>query len=622
MSRQGTTPRSVGGPITGPLARADANGADDGRPFAEIRKNLQDALRIVSLHRWAFFVPCCLVSSGAFILSLYYPRTYTASTVFERRNDPIMVDLPNAAGTASFKYFRSTMERDITSTPNMLDVVDGLGLVSDVPPDSNGEPASAALEKRGALARSLAATVSVSTSSPSEHVDIVRLTYTGPDPRIGAKLLDEVKKTYIRRTMVWIREFLQSQRDYFDRALADAGEVLKAAQREEARLRLESPHVNPEDPGAIPTRLDQLEIERRELLLRRRELEADLAALQQLLFAADTAPPAIYSAASPAAPAEWQSPQTAHLMEQLRKINAEIERLRAARGMTDEHPEMREMIASLRWHESELAQQREADLTLAAPAECQEPDPQGRVIAALTPAGGATRSERTRLALQIGTLEAKIKDIDISLQTTELATRQLQTAKTEVYQRLGEFSDAIAGVARARQRYNELAATLARIDPAIKAIEQNRLLQFSEGEPARGSFVPVNPKATTIILLALLSGVAAGALFVVLAEVMDHVYRSSGQVARSLGLPILETIDVIITSRDRRRLLIEQTVVAPLILAGFLSLSAFTGTMAYLSIQRPWTFQRIREFPQAAMRLFAAATARHVDDQPPAASAL
>ena len=29
----------------------------DDRPFAEIRKNLQDGLRMLSLHRWAFIVP-------------------------------------------------------------------------------------------------------------------------------------------------------------------------------------------------------------------------------------------------------------------------------------------------------------------------------------------------------------------------------------------------------------------------------------------------------------------------------------------------------------------------------------------------------------------------------------
>ena len=43
-------------PGNGALGRAD-HAADDDRPFAEIRKTLHDALRLLSLHRWSFFVP-------------------------------------------------------------------------------------------------------------------------------------------------------------------------------------------------------------------------------------------------------------------------------------------------------------------------------------------------------------------------------------------------------------------------------------------------------------------------------------------------------------------------------------------------------------------------------------
>ena len=86
---------------------------DDDRPFAEMRKNINDVLRMITLHRWVFFIPFCLVSCSAFIASLYYPRTYQAKTSFERRNDPVMMNLPMSAGAASFKYFRNTMVRDL-----------------------------------------------------------------------------------------------------------------------------------------------------------------------------------------------------------------------------------------------------------------------------------------------------------------------------------------------------------------------------------------------------------------------------------------------------------------------------------------------------------------------------
>ena len=554
-----------------------------------------------SQHRWAFFIPCTLVVSGAFLLSLYYPRTYSASTTFERRNDPIMVDLPNSTGAASFKYFRSTMERDLTSVAYMSDVVDNLKLVEPQPGDTGGETSPSASMRRAALARSLGSMITINTTSPSEHIDIIRLTYTGPDPRIGARLLDEVKKTYIRRTLIWIHEFLMSQRDYFQQALVDAAEELKAAQREDTRLRLEVPYALPEDPGAITTQLDQLDIERRALLQRRRECEAELSSLHQII-AAESRDEAVAMAEDPSL-LPYQSAEAVRLGEALRRIESEIAGMRAERGVTDAHPDMSALLAQRAALDTQLAQRRAAD---HAVARGNPLDPAGAAnrpgtLAAtmLTPWQG----ERSRLGVQVATQEARIRDLDISLEANESAAGRLRSAKAEVYQRQDEFADVTTSVAKARQRHNELLGTLARIEPVIKAIEQDRLLQFNEGESARGSLIPVNPKASTVLILAILAGIAAGAIFVILAEVLDHVYRGSMQVARSLSLPVLETIDVIVTSADRRRLLLRRTVLAPLVLAFFLMLTGVTGALAYLSIQQPWTLDRFSNLPDKAREL-------------------
>src|SRR3972149_837967 len=121
------------------LGRAD-RAADDDRPFAEIRKTLNDALRLLSLHRWMFFVPFSLVTCIGFVASLYYPRTYSATTSFECRNDPVMINLPMSAGAASFKYFRNTMVRDLTSMECMAEVVEKLGLLKDAGRNPDGTP--------------------------------------------------------------------------------------------------------------------------------------------------------------------------------------------------------------------------------------------------------------------------------------------------------------------------------------------------------------------------------------------------------------------------------------------------------------------------------------------------
>lgn len=581
---------------------------EDDRPFAEMRKNINDVLRMISLHRWVFFIPFCLVSCSAFIASLYYPRTYQAKTSFERRNDPVMMNLPMSAGAASFKYFRNTMVRDLTSADTVEESLSEMNIPANLEREEDGTLTRSSQRKRRSLANSLSKTLSATTSSPSKLIDIINITYTGPDPTIGKILVDQLKKTYVKRTMAWIHEFLVSQRDYFQDLSRDAMEALKKARKNQTRMRLANPMMNPTDPGSLSMRLSQLELEKRDLELRKREYVSELSGLRQLRAALDPIGPVTMEAvnAIPAAEPEFEiltSPEVIRLRDQLYKITMQIEQLRTTRGMTDAHPEIKQYLLTHRNVENQLSALGVKNVPVTTS------NKSAAVISATTVFHDARslregQTERSRLQVQIASQETKIKELSVSMKINGRALNQMLNAKESIYQNQEEFAEISSEVSKARQEYSRLEQTIMQIEPAIKAIEQNRLLQFSEGQPARGSIIPVSPKATTIILLALLAGTAAGVVFVILAELFDHVYRSSTQVARSLGMPILEAIDEIVTSHDRRKLLVKRAVITPLVLIICFGLTGITGAMAYLSINQPWTYQKIRNIPQAALDLF------------------
>jgi capsular polysaccharide biosynthesis protein len=569
-----------------------------------MRRTLQDALRLLSLHRWIFFVPFCFVSCAAFVGSLYYPRTYSATTTFEVRNDPVMSNLPLSAGVTSFRYFRNTMVRDLTSSECMSEVVEKLGLVKDAQRNPDGTLTREWARRRESLARSLGSDLNINTSSPSELIDIVKISYTGTDPAIGKGLVDAVKHTYIRRTRTWIKDFLINLRDYFLREAEEGTLEVTAAQREETQLRLENPHVNPTDPGAISTRIAQLEMERRELQMRKREYESELGAQRQLLatLEAPIAASGGVEQAGDSAPV-FVSAETLGILSQIQELHHKVANLREARGMTDEHPAIRELLADRRRLEEQLKERRSIDERMAqlqGPPAGDFARPAGEVSAATSNGQG----ERARMMVQVAAITGKLKDLEVNLRMNEMTLDDLNKAKSELFQKQEEFTEVIGRVSKARQRQSQINSTLSTIEPAIKAAEQDRLLQFSEGQPARGSATPVSPKAVTVVLLALLAGAVVGVAFVVMAEVLDHVYRSSGQVARGLGLPMLEAIDEIVTGNDRRRMVVHQAVVTPLVIAMCVGLTGLTCSMAYLSLTQPWTYQRIRNIPQAALDLF------------------
>ncbi len=584
----------------GILGRAESVGEDD-RPFAEMRRALHDALRLLALHRWAFFVPFCLVTCGAFVGSLYYPRTYSAMTGFEVRNDPVMSDLPLSAGVASFKFFRNTMVRDLTSPECMGEVVESLGLLKDAERDAEGVLTKASVKRRDNLARELGANLIITSSSPSELIDIVKINYTGPDPNIGRGLVDAVKRTYIRRTRAWIRDFLIGQRDYFLRESQEAAAEVLSAQREDTKLRLANPYINPADPGSISARIAQLEMERRELQLRKRECEGEIGVQRQMFVSLE---PVEQISSDDSAPQDASRPSAAamQIMGRIQDIQNKVVKLRETRGMTDEHPEIRDLLAERVELEESLQKKREESQQNSVMV---GPVHEGRAPA-WPPAGQTSvlQGERARMTMQIAALTDKLHDIEAGLNTNEQTLQELTKAKDDLYEKQQEFSETIARVTKAKQRFAQIGMTLSTIEPAIKAAEQDRLLQFSEGPAAHGSVMPISPKATTIVLLAVLAGCVAGVLFVVLSEVLDHVYRSSSQVGRSLGLPILEAIDEIVTGNDRRRLLVQHAVISPLMILMFVVCTGLSGSMAYLSITQPWTYQRIRNIPNAALNLF------------------
>lgn len=577
---------------------------EDERPFAEMRKNINDMLRIVALHRWVFFIPFCLVTCASFVASLYYPRTYQAKTSFERRNDPIMMNLPMSAGAASFKYFRNTMVRDLTSADTVAEALKEMDMPAGLKLNEDGSLTKESQRKRYSLARSLAATLRATTSSPSELIDIINITYTGPNSAIGKKLVNQLKKTYVRRTMAWIHDYLVSQRDYFQDEADESLDRLKKAQRIQTKAQLENPMMNSTDPGALSMRLSQLELEKRELGLRKREYESELSAQRQMLATiAPDGEDSLRTITDEEPEPEWYNPEVIRLRSQIAEIAKRVDQLRTIRGMTDMHPEVMQLLQSRRNIENRLG---ELGVKSVAIASSNQPI---TIVASNTPESGTRsmrewQSDRSRMMVQIASQESKIKDIDVSLKINEQALEKLQQAKSDIYNNQEKFSGINRKVIKARQEFDQFESTLAQIEPAIKAIEQNRLLQFSEGQPARGSRSPVSPKALTVIFLALLAGTAAGVIFVILAELFDHVLRSSNQVIRSLGVPILETVDEIVTSHDRRRLLVQRAFVTPLVLICCLGMTSFTGTMAYLSIKHPWTYLKIKNIPQAALDLF------------------
>jgi uncharacterized protein involved in exopolysaccharide biosynthesis len=579
-----------------------------------MRKNLNSLLRILYLHRWAFFVPCCVAAAIVFVLSLSYPRTYMASTSFERRDDPVILNLNLSEGTGSWSYFRSTMVEDITSPEVVAEAIKDMGLADNLEHDLEGTLTNKGKRRLNAMARSLAATLSVGWKMPSEYIDIITLTYKGPNPELGTRLVDAVKKAYIRRAMGWIQEFLEEQQTFFQGEGETAHQEWNRAKEALTQLQLDNPLIDASNPSAITTELSDREAQQRNLRLRRGEYEAELVEQKQLLAATaaerSEEPRILVNQGDDVTLEIPFSPEALRLRDDILEIEQEITSLKSSRGMRDEHPEIQELCNKRDWLIQHLEQQREKDRreTLANRAVDYEGGVATKEDVKILGQQQQMAAARLRCQVRIDALETKIREIDLEMQDNEAAIAQLSRARKSFHEFDKQYAAVKEQIDNANSKYKANEQTLRSLEPALRAIRQGKLLKFFAEQPAHGSATPVSPKTTTIFLLALMAGVGAGGMFVILAELFDHVLRSTSHVSRALGVPILETIDEIITSADRRRNLIRNFVITPVAVVLIFGITAGSASLAYLAIERPWAYERIIDLPRKAAQLFACVT--------------
>lgn len=597
-SQQTTHGRGHEASAHGTIARSDHSGEWE-RPLAEVRKNVNDVLRVLFLHRWAFFVPCALIASIVFVMSLNYPRTYRATTTFERRDDDVVSNLKLSEGTGAWKRWRATMADDLTSPTVMAEAIEKLGLANDLPRDAAGVLTSAGVKRRDGLARSLAGYIEVAVSSPTEYLDKVTLNYTGPDPAMGRQLLDEIKKSYIIKSQKRIGDFLRGQEAYFQDERDRALDELKRAKGKLLALQLENPVINPTNPGDVVTKLNDAQNNLRGLELRRRDYEVEREGQLQIM-AATTNTVLAFASVGPKSKGEKSVAETLSgvamdLLGKLGQMDEELAKLTGPRGMTQQHPAVVALIGERAHLQYSLARQMEQDRAAAAGKDSED---EVRTI----------QSPRARISvgqIKLDSIDRRIREVDLRIETVEADIAELTEARGLVTEYLDRGETVNREVRAAEGRLSGREATLRTLEIPLRAIDRGDLVHFAEGPPARGGGIPISPKVPSIFLLALLAGLGAGALFVVLAEVFDHVYRNTGHISRGLGIPVLETIDEIVTAADRRRLFFKRVVIAPIAIAVCLGLPAATGALAYLSIERPWTYERVMKIPKQAIERIA-----------------
>jgi hypothetical protein len=557
------------------------------RTLDDLRKTVHAYARIFR-RRWRLaLLGISIISSVAFWVSQYLPRQYRTATLFERRDDAVLQNLVSSNSPYSFAQLKSNIAFDMTGSRALAEAATAIELLPTAAITSKEALTNdELLQLESALAKyDLDASVRMVHSSPS--LDTIELSCTANDPTVASRFVVALRDGYIRRTRDRITQILSSTRDFFAHELDRFQQQVDAVEHQLKQQFAEFPGVDPSDPTSAGMRLEALESERVRLLERRAELEAQIAAREHFLASGLLTEPAAPQADAAAANAVLPPvlPETNSAIEQaIQQVQQQITDAIVVKQMTTEHPTVK-------------ALQRKLDNLYAARAgTCQtastdEPTPPPDAAQQLRDQHPVLAGQLLRVELELDALRAQLKIVSEHLHEAE--TRAATFAA--LYERLLQNSDELK---QRQQQAGQNAATaavwrqhLVQLERILTAESEDRGTQFFLIEQPKENTHAVSPQVAAIFVICLGCGLAAAALLMALAELLDRSFRSAGQVTRSLGLPILECIAVLTTPRVRRHQLVSRLLWTPalgLLLCALIS----TASLAYTSLERPELHRR------------------------------
>jgi len=562
--------------------------AHQDRAFDDLRNTVHEYVRILR-RRWRLaLLALGIVSSIAFWSSQHLPRQYSTTTVFERRDDAVLRNLIHSRSPYSFDQLKSSITRDMTGSRALAEAAINTRLL---PADAIASQQVLTNDELRRLDAALsvydvAASVRLVHSSPS--LDTIELRCTANDPTVARRFVVALRDGYIARTRERMTEILSNTRDFFANEVARYQKQVNEANQRLKQQFAEFPGVNPSDPASAGARLEALQTERIHLAQRKAELEAQIQARERFLTSTLlTKPPDVQAARGLVPPAPPVLPDTTSAIERaIKKVEQELADAIVVRRMTNEHP----TVKTLRRKLENLCAAREAARLPVRGANDEAPA-QPDAAQRLREADPVLAGQRLRVELELDALRAQL----------EIAAEHLEEAQTRVekfaslYERLLRTSEEVQQLEGQLDQDVATAAVwrehLAQLERILAAESEQRGTQFALVEEPKDNTHPIRPQATAIFIVCLGCGLAAAALLVALAELLDRSFRSAGQVTRTLGLPILECIGVVNTPRVRRQRLIARLLWTPA-LCILISSLLVTSSLAYTSLEHPKLHRR------------------------------
>ncbi|MDJ0784828.1 MAG: Wzz/FepE/Etk N-terminal domain-containing protein [Desulfosarcinaceae bacterium] len=481
--------------------------------------SLSDYRDIVVRRKWSLVLPILFVSIVSVVVALILPPVYRSSAIVLVEAQEVPADYVMTTVTSYVEQRVQAITQRILSTSRLLEIINAMELYADIRDRATTEELVEKMRESIRVEPISVDTVDPRTGRPIEATSTVKFSFDGEKPRQVQQVTDTIVTHFLQanlqerqRQTAETSEFLTEEMERVKVQLSEAERKLAGFKEQHINELPEMLQVNLQTINSLETQIERTKDQLRSLQEREGYLQTQLASIPET--------------------------EDTH-QSRLRQLELELVNMKTK--FTDEYPDVRKLKQEI----EDLKHQRDQSKN-GRSSNGDAPDNAAYVT--LASQLSSTRSEIKSLQRQISELDARTGTFRQRMEKTPLVEESYNALLIERDNTRGKYEDLLRKVMEANVAHG--------------LEKEQKGERFTLIEPAQYPQRPLKPNRMAIVIIGVVLGVASGIGLCALREFTDTSVRGPDDLMRAGILPVLATIPMIQSRRDKRMAILRKWAVA------------------------------------------------------------
>lgn len=524
------------------------------RQISQIR-SLLDAWDILLRFRWRFVIPAFLVTIAVLAASLMLPRKYEAEAIFERRTDMVLNEIMQRGGSPIMQRHQQSLNQQLAGSPavdKLLKQLQPVIATKAIQNAGNVDPQ----QLRSELERMVIVRYDISSST----LDRVRVNYVAQNPLVARMVVNGLVGNYIEATRQEINDRLAESARFFEMEVDRCRKSIEDIENQKLTYEIQHGSLLPDSPNNVQIALLEAQTQLSEAKTKLESATLRIKALEDSFASTEKVTPSIVTE---------RNPEVLQLEQRLRDLRKSESQFVNEFKMKEKHPD----LVSLRLDIEQLAKTISQLPANVVTQERLDNNPQ-----------------YSQMSLMLTQARVEKEAFAASVKTAQQRVAALESRSQDFFPVRAEYRRISRDVEQHQRQLAFWEDNLRRVRMAMTAESGNRGILLDFIKPCDPILLPVSPNLIQVLMAAIMLGIIAGSISVLMAYRADESFHEGEDLAREFDLPLMGAVSELISHKQRRLRQIKRMIVYPINAVVMASIIlALVGTV-YLSLRSPRKF--------------------------------